>query len=145
MVNAISKRSVDKLLSIPGEHEFIAASYQQILYRAPDSSGMAHYLSRLQGGEDRLTVAAELAASDEASALPSGTKVVMTEILVRHSQQLISSSWTPARRRRSARQVERYLQAVCGARPAIDVSAVRSGTVQDPFSTYLHRVIEDRR
>ena len=47
---------------------FVTAAYQQVLGRAPDPQGLAHYVTQLESGVSRTEILAELSLSAEASA-----------------------------------------------------------------------------
>lgn len=134
----------DKLLRLSGD-EFITACYRSILWREPDPSGRAHYLALIIKGEDKVAIAAAIASSDEARALPPGKKGLMAEILALHANKLIGKAWTSPQRRKAAEQVSRYLSIVSGfAIGAGTDGGGPGGRDADPFSSYYTSVIEDR-
>ncbi len=57
---------VDGLLDLPGE-SFVRATYEAILGRAPDASGMAYYTGRLRQGFSKESVICQVAGSPEAA------------------------------------------------------------------------------
>lgn len=59
-------RSAAQILSEPNDRAFIHAAYETVLGRAPDPSGAAHYLSRLESGDVRGAVLLGIARSAEA-------------------------------------------------------------------------------
>ncbi len=144
MVKSYANRSVDRLLSL-ADNDFVVACYWWILHREPDPSGLSHYLSRVIAGEDRLPIAAEIASSDEAQALPHSKKSLIGGILRVHASAMISSAWTPTKRAKAARQTQRYFEVVLGGKlGATDADSPGSGNAGDPFEDYLNSVIKDR-
>src|ERR1700690_2307984 len=56
--------TVEVLLSLHDE-EFVKTAYSEILGRAPDSDGLAHYLAQVRTGTDKAEIIADLANSTE--------------------------------------------------------------------------------
>lgn len=145
MPQSHASRSVDRLLGLIGNDFFVATCYWWILHREPDPSGSSHYLSRVIAGQDRLLIAAEIASSDEAQALPHDKKSMIGEILRSHASAMISSAWTPAKRAKAARRTQRYFEVVLGSKlAATESGSLGSSGAGDPFEDYLNRVINDR-
>ena len=130
-------------LSMSSDSEFVAECYRLILLRDADVGGLAHVLARLAGGEKRLVVAAEIASSDEAQALPSSKKRVVGEVLAMHAAELAAKAWTPARRRKLVDRMNRYFSVLSQSVPvgAQDADSP-SANPNDPFSNYLQSVIQ---
>ena len=118
-------------------HEFILGCYRRILHREGDPSGIAYYTSKITTGADRIAVAAEIASSEEALCLPASRKAGVAEFLALHASQLIESARTTSRRRRAVERITRYFDVLAGPAAKADAGG-------DPFSTYLHEVIEER-
>jgi hypothetical protein len=136
-----SIHSVDQLLALPVE-EFVKACYSSLLFRPADPAGLLHYVGVVAKGESKLAVAAAIASSDEARALPSHRKRLVTEVLARHASALIENARTHRSRQRAARRMETYLATVSGLRIAGQQEG-GSGEA-DPFASYLTCVIQDR-
>ena len=134
-------RSVEDLLSLEGS-DFITSCYLWLLYREPDLSGLAYYSSRIAAGDSRLAIAAHIASSDEARALPFGKKTLIAAVLGLHTSTLISRAWTPARRANTARQTQRYFEVIAGREPrSTNTNESISSGSGDPFKDYLNIVI----
>lgn len=133
--------SVDQLLALPAE-EFVQACYRSLLFRAPDPQGLLHYVGVVAKGEAKLNVAAAIASSDEARALPPHRKRLVAEVLARHASTLIENARTPRAREYAAQRTEAYLGTVAGMRVAGQHGS--AATAADPFVTYLTAVIQDR-
>jgi Domain of unknown function (DUF4214) len=144
MLTSYSNRSADRLLSLVG-NDFVATCYLWILNREPDTSGFSHYLSRVASGESKLAIAADLASSDEAKALPLSKKPLITGILGLHAAAIISRAFTSRRRAYAARQIQRYFDVISGSESnqtaQDDAASLGSG---DPFKDYLNSVINAR-
>lgn len=134
-------QSVDQLLAVPAD-EFVQACYRFLLFRAPDPQGLLHYVGVVAEGEAKLDIAAAIASSDEARALPPQRKRLVAEVLARHASTLIKNACTPEAREYAAQRVQVYLEAASGARVAGQQGPAAGKA--DPFSSYLIAVIEDR-
>lgn len=129
------------LLSLPNA-QFVQACYRLILFREIDPEGMSHTLTRLVAGEDRLAVAADIACSKEARALPVTKRGLAMEILALRAETLVTGAWTRKQRDAAARQIHRYFSDL--AAPPEDVPEAAPKPKGDPFSAYLEDVIHDR-
>lgn len=129
-------------LETASDADFATDCYRLILLREPDQGGLANFLSRLASGKDRLSVAAEIASSEEAQALPCYSKRVIGEVLAMHAASLAANAWTPARRRRLVDRMNRYF-AVVSRTVAVGRQDAGSaaGEADDPFSDYFQSVI----
>ncbi len=131
------------LLVLPNS-QFIQSCYKAMLFREIDPEGLSHSLARLIAGEDKLAVAADIACSDEARALPASRKGLAIEILALHAESLIRRAWTPRRRDEAARRVHRYFAALAETASNESATVQEPGDDGDPFSTYFATVIHDR-
>lgn len=130
--------SVDALLA-QGPVEFVQSCYRMFLGREADESGLGYYLSCLQAGDSRLSVAANIASSDEAMAQPQGRKVFAAGLLARRVEELLpNGKMSPQARDTALAAIQRYFAVIAG-RP-LDETVEES----DPFQTYFTSVIEDR-
>lgn len=128
----------DFVLNTPAS-EFVPTCYRKILAREGDPGGVAHYTSVFERNKDRLGVAADIAASDEAMSLPMKRKRPAVQVLAAHAHHLIRHAITRKQKQRAAARVLRYFSVVTG----VDVQGSRHTLETDPFARYLHEVIED--
>lgn len=148
MSNLSRSDALDVLLGLPSP-QFIKSCYESVLFREADPEGLAHSLARLHAGEDKLSIAADIASSEEASALPSSRRILAGEILALHAGSLIRRAWTPKQRDAVARRVQRYFscltEAVVVETPSIgDAPGSSPSDEGDPFASYFATVINDR-
>lgn len=135
--------SLSSLLSLPNS-QFVQSCYQAILLREIDPEGLSHSLARLLAGEDKLSVAADIASSDEARALPATSKGLAMEVLALQAESLVRRAWTPKQRDAAARRIHRYFTALAEPNSNENAAEKRSCDDGDPFSAYLENVINDR-
>jgi hypothetical protein len=144
MSTSYINRSADRLLSLVG-NDFVATCYLWILHREPDPPGFSHYLSRVAAGESKLAIAADLASSDEAKALPLSKKPLISALLGLHAATIISRAFTPSRRAHAVRRTQRYFDVISGSESG---GTGRDGPAPlgtgDPFKDYLNSVINAR-
>lgn len=129
------------LLSLP-DAQFVQACYRLVLFREIDPEGMSHTLSRLVAGEDKLAVAADIACSQEARALPVTKRELAMEILALRAESLVTGAWTRKQRDAAARQIHHYFSGL--AAPPEEAPEAAPKSKGDPFSAYLENVIHDR-
>lgn len=126
-----------KLLALP-ERAFVDECYRQILLREPDPEGVVHQLERVRSGNDRLLIAADISASDEARDVIRDRRSLAPAILAVHAQQLIVNAITKGRRQSAAKRIGRYLEVVGGISPQ---SGRQHEQAPDPFAEYLQSVV----
>lgn len=132
-------------LETSSDAAFVSDCYRFILLREADPGGLAHFLSRLARGKKRLFVAAEIASSAEAQALPCFRKRVVGEVLAMHAAALTAGAWTPARRRTLVARLDRYFSVLSKSVPVSSQGTDSSiAQADDPFSEYLESVIAKR-
>lgn len=135
-----NKMSAEALLALPSQ-DFVVACYAFLLRRDPDPNGLAHFLSLVLSGQDKLRIAANIASSEEARKLPLSEKALAAGILARHAQSVIRTASTKRQRMQAAEIVGRYLSVISGFRTS-EMEDPGADAVTDPFSNYLHGVIE---
>lgn len=135
--------SLSGLLSLP-DSQFVQSCYQALLLREIDPEGLRHSLARLLAGEDKLSIAADIASSDEARALPATRRGLAMEVLALQAESLVRRAWTPKQRDAAARLIHRYFSALAEPNSNENAAETRLGNDGDPFSGYLENVINDR-
>lgn len=136
--------SAEGLLQLPSE-EFVLAAYRFLLFREADASGLAHYLTRVVNGEDKLAIAAEIASSEEARALPCTKKRAIGEILALQARALMKKSWSRPQRDQAAQCIVGYFSVLTPSKPSgADEDGSTDAKSNDPFSNYLQSVIKNQ-
>lgn len=131
--------TLDELLAMP-PLEFIKACYRWLLGREADESGLIYYMDRIQTGDSRLTVAGNIASSDEAMIQPTGRKLLAAQVIAARMSELLPVKLKEEERDVALAALDRFLAVLIG-RPLASSAADDAG---DPFQYYLTSVIEDR-
>jgi hypothetical protein len=122
-----------ELATLPAA-DFVTECYRMILGRKADATGLMHHLERTMKGEDRVSIAAKIAESDEAAALPSSRKRVVGEILAMHAAQLAEGATTPEDWHVLMRRLDRYFKVLAPSSGAGWRVTGEDGTSRDPLS-----------
>ena len=135
MENLRPDSPADALLALP-ERSFVDECYRRILLREPDPEGIVHQLERVRSGHDRLLIAADISASEEARNIIRDPRSLAPAILALHGEKLVASANSHARRQAASRRIRHYLEVVGG------ISSKDDGAhAPDPFAEYLQSVV----
>ena len=136
----VADPAVRALLDLP-DRAFVDECYRRILLREPDPTGTVHQLERVRSGDDRLAIAADMSASDEARKIIRDRRSLAPNILALHAERLTVAARTAAKRRSAAARIRRYILVASGvSAPGHD----QRRPSDNPFADYLNSVIADR-